>query len=440
MADSSSIPTTVLAPAWPVSAAAMERSAEPPARRPQPVGAFPLPAGYLLVPAGQDTEPARLELLAGRVPEPWPHRLRAHELAMAEDRDGALEALSGDDVVTRYNRFVLDPDALGDDAVAGLRSELGEFGPLVDVVSFVLGRRDVPPTPDPGVTGEVAALVLSAQAAHAVSAGDPTTAARLLEESATAAEQVPALAGLMLGAAASVGHDGGTPAERTVERLQRALRALDGAEGLRAGRAELHLALGGAWHTRAQAEERPDLLAEAIPHYHSTLQLVLSTEMPELWASAHADLAAAYLTMPMMEASDQLRLGVAVQSLRNALKVFTLETHPQRWASTQLNLANSLVYTPSTHQADNLVEAVEIYDAVLEVRDRESDPVGRARVLANQGNVLAHLGMFAPAKAALYEARFIFEEFGDQESMRAVRGVLDEVARQQTLIKSEEQG
>jgi hypothetical protein len=141
----------------------------------------------------------------------------------------------------------------------------------------------------------------------------------------------------------------------------------------------------------------------------------------------------------MIEASDQLRLGVAVQSLRSAPKVYTPQTHPERWASTQLNLANSLVYTPSKHQADNLVEAVELYEAVLEVRDRDTDPLGRARVLANQGNVLAHLGMFDPAKAKLYEARFIFEEFSDHDSMRSVRGVLDEVARQQTLTKTQEQ-
>jgi Nickel-dependent hydrogenase len=162
--------------------------------------------------------------------------------------------------------------------------------------------------------------------------------------------------------------------------------------------------------------------------------------------TAHANLAAAYLTMPMTEASDQLRLGVAVQSLRNALKVYTPETHPERWASTQLNLANSLVCTPSKHQADNLVEAVELYEAVLEMRGRDTDPVGRdtdpvgrARVLANQGNVLAHLGMFDHAKAKLYEARYIFEEFGDGESVRAVRGVLDEVARQRTLLKTRNQ-
>jgi tetratricopeptide (TPR) repeat protein len=407
--------------------------ARPVVHRPQPVGAFPLPAGYLLVPAGADTEDARLALLAGRVPDPWPARMRAHELALAGDRDGALAAL-GDagDAVSRFNRFVLDPDGAD---TAALRAELGDLAPLVDVVAFVLGHSDTPPERD-GTDGEVAALVLSAQAADAIARGATHTARELLDGAAELVAGTP-LAGLMLGAAASVcldgdDHDGGRV------RLERAVKALDGADALRTARAELHLALAGALH--AQGRERPDLLAKAIPHYHSALQLVLRAEAPEVWAAAHADLAAAYLTMPMSEASDQLRLGVAVSSLRSALKVYTPQTHPERWASTQLNLANSLVYTPSQHQADNLVEAVELYEAVLEVRGRESDPLGRARVLANQGNVLAHLGMFDPAKAKLYEARFIFEEFGDHDSMRSVRGVLDEVARQQTLIKTGDRG
>jgi tetratricopeptide (TPR) repeat protein len=138
----------------------------------------------------------------------------------------------------------------------------------------------------------------------------------------------------------------------------------------------------------------------------------------------------------MVQASDQLRLGVAANSLRSALKVYTPEDYPEQWASVQLNLANSLVYTPSKHQADNLVEAVELYEAVLATRDRDSDPLGRARVLTNQGNALAHLGAFDQAKAKLYEARFLFEEQQDHESVRTVRGVLDEVARQVALLRT----
>lgn len=400
------------------------------AARPQPLGAFPLPLGYLLIPASPATEDARQALLAGQLPD-WPAVLRAHELALAGDRDGALAALTGADPVTRYNRFVMDPDS--EDA-AELCSALGEFGVLVDVVLFALGRSDTAPELG-SATEELAALVLSAQASKALDAGDPATALALLDQ---AADAVPAgaepLRGVLLGAAGSVAAQR-DPGEG-VARFEQGLRALDGADALRPARAEMHLTLAGLLHE--QAVEVPGLINRAVPHYHSTLQLVLREEAPLLWAAAHADLATAYLTMPMTEASSQLRLGVAAQSLRSALKVYTREDYPEQWASVQLNLANSLVYTPSSHQADNLVEAVGLYEEVLEARDRDTDPLGRARVLANQGNVLAHLGAFDQAKAKLYEARYLFEELGDHDSVRTVRGVLDEISRQGALSRTEE--
>ena len=397
--------------------------------RPQPVGAFALPLGYMLIPASPDTEDARTALLAGTVPQ-WPEALRAHELALAGDREGALAVLDGDDPVSRYNRFVMDPDAADPDE---LRSQLGEFGVLVDVVQFALGRSDTAPALG-SATAELAALVLSAQASKVLNDGDAAGATALLDQAADEVADVSRpLYGVLLGAAASIAAHGGQP--DAYRRYETALAALDGADGLRVTRAELHLHLAGLLHE--QTPDRPELLAAVVPHYHSALQLVLRDEAPLLWASAHANLATAYLTMPMTEASGQLRLGIAAQSLRSALKVYTREDYPEQWASVQLNLANSLVYTPSKHQADNLVEAVELYEAVLEARDRDSDPVGRARVLANQGNVLAHLGAFDQAKAKLYEARFLFEELGDGDSVRTVRGVLDEIARQTTLGRTD---
>lgn len=394
--------------------------------RPQPLGAFPLPLGYLLIPASPETEAARLALLDGQIPE-WPAALRSHELALAGDRDGALAALSGDDPITRYNRFVMDPDAENADEI---RSALGEFGVLVDVVLYAIGRSDT--APEVGdATGELAAIVLSARASDLLHQGDPAGAIAALHRAAEEAAAVSQpLRGVMIGASASIAQG-----PDAVSRLERALKALDGAEGLRITRAEMHLTLAGLLHE--QAGERPDLLAAAVRNYHSALQLVLREEAPLLWASAHANLATAYLTMPMTEASSQLRLGVAAQSLRSALKVFTPEDYPEQWASVQLNLANSLVYTPSSHQTENLVEAVELYEAVLQARDRETDPLGRARVLANQGNVLAHLGDFDQAKAKLYDARFLFEELGDHESVRTVRGVLDEISRSSALNRTE---
>ncbi len=401
------------------------------AARPQALGAFPLPLGYLLIPTGTDHDAVRSALLDGNEPAVWPDGLRALQLAHSGDVESALGQLTADDPVTRYNRFVLAPEGVDTDK---LRADLGEFGVLVDLVLFTTGRRDTPPEAETS-TGELAAVALAAQASHALTQGDSAGAVALLERAAESAHALsPCLEGMLIGAAGSICRDIDEPSAPPF--LERALRLLDGADGLRIARAELHLTIAGLIHERAQ--DNPGLLAQAIPHYHSALQLVLRDEAPLLWASAHANLATAYLTMPMVEASGQLRLGVAAQSLRSALKVYTAESYPEQWASVQLNLANSLVYTPSKHQADNLVEAVELYEAVLAVRDREIDPSGRARVLANQGNALAHLGMFDQAKAKLYEARFLFEEQQDHDSVRAVRGVLDEIARQLALLRSED--
>lgn len=401
------------------------------AARPQPLGAFGLPAGYLLIPAGHDTEAARTALVDGRLPEQWPDRLEAYRHALAGDRDSALHALTGDDPVSRYNRFVLDPDQADP---AAIRADLGEFAVLVDVVLFALGRTDSTPELD-GHDGEIAAVVLAAQASAALADGNPAAAVPLLDRAAELAASVSRpLAGVLAGAAAGVCRDAEDPS--ALQRLERALSLLEDADALRVARAELHLSAAGILHERAA--QRPELLPATVPHYHSALHLIQREDAPLLWASAHADLATAYLTMPMVEASSQLRLGIAAQSLRQALTVFTRDEHPQRWASVQLNLANSMVYTPSKHRQENLVEAVEIYEAVLQSRDRDGDPLGRARVLANQGNVLAHLGLFDQAKAKLYEARFLFEDGGDTDSVRTVRDILDEVARQTALDRGEE--
>ena len=391
-------------------------------QRPMPIGAFPLPFGYLLLPTATPDE-ARAALLAGRVPAPWPDELRGHELAFAGDTAGALAVLCGDDLISRYNRFVIDPDAADPDA---LRSELGpQLAPLVDVVLFGLGRTDVPPSGE-GATGEVAALALAAQAAAAVDAERFGEAATLLERAIEAAsESYPALAGVLYGAAAQVCRAAGDIPAATAA-LTAGIAVLVDTD-LVVGCAELHMELATLLHE--QAGDRRDLLATAVNHYHSALQMISAELAPHLFAAAHANLASAYLTMPMVEASDQLRLGVAVGSLRAALEIYTPEAYPQEWSSAQLNLANALVYAPSTHQADNLVEAVELYEAVLVARDRHEDPLGYARVLANQGNALAHLGMFEHARGKLVEARFIFEEFHEFDATSSVRGLLDEIAR-----------
>lgn len=401
--------------------------------RPQPVGVFPLPAGYLLIASDPDHDAARTALVAGRRPASFPPSMRYYELALDGDLDGALDAIVGDDPVSRANRLVFEPtretyaSLLTDPNIdAALRSH-------VEMVAFVVGLRLDPPDPAQ-VDGEFAAMAHAARATLALERRDTALAAEELEAAAQAANTVSRpLAGQLMGQLANVQLDeGGT--RRAAVTFQAAIDAMEGTD-LHVSRAELHLAAGAMFQEMSEAA--PRLMQQAINHYHQALALVNATTAPETFAIANANLGLAYITMPMTEASDQLRVGVAIQSMREALEYFTPETHPDRWSSTQLNLANALVYLPSKHQADNIAEAVGLYEGVLQHRDRNTNPLGRARVLANQGNALAHLGVFDDAKAKLHEARAIFEEFEEDEAVRSVRSVLDEIAKHESTLRQD---
>ena len=403
--------------------------------RPQPVGIFPLPAGYMLIPNGPGHDAIREQLLAGKRPSEFPTSLNFYELALNDDLDGAAAALVGDDLIARTNRLVLDPSRelldslLTDDEIdsaPGLRSH-------VEMVGFVVGLLLDPPKPE-STDGEFAAMAHSAVATLALERHDTALAIEALEQAAQAANEVSApMAGQLLGQLANVQLDEGGD-KRAAVTFQAAVDALQDSD-LHVSRAELHVSAGAMF--QEMSESAPRLMNQAINHYHQALALVNAETAPETFAIANANLGLAYITMPMTEASDQLRVGVAVQSMREALEYFTPETHPDRWSSTQLNLANALVYMPSKHQADNIAEAVGLYEGVLQHRDRDSDPQGRARVLANQGNALAHLGVFDDAKSKLHEARSLFEEFEEEEAVRSVRGVLDEIARHESLIRQD---
>lgn len=402
--------------------------------RPQPIGIFPLPAGYLLIGRGDGHNECREQLVAGQRPATLPASLRFYELALDGDLDAALDALDRSTLVDEVNQFVLDPSRELLDALSNqIPADEVELHGHLQMVAFAVGLRLDPPDPT-GLDGEFAAAAHAAAATLALERRDTSQAIDELELAAQAAHPVSKpMAGQLLGQLANAQLDeGGT--QRASVTFQAALDALAGTD-LHLSRAELHVAAGAMFQEMSEAA--PRLMQQAINHYHQALALVNATTAPETHAIANANLGLAYITMPMTEASDQLRVGVAVQSMREALEYFTPDTHPDRWSSTQLNLANALVYMPSKHQADNIAEAVGLYEGVLQHRDRETDPQGRARVLANQGNALAHLGVFDDAKAKLHEARFIFEEFEEEQAVMSVRSILDEIAKHESLQRQD---
>jgi tetratricopeptide (TPR) repeat protein len=381
----------------------------------------------LLLPDVPDAAAVAEGLVCGTTPSTWPDPLVFVAQALEGDVHGAAQMLDPRDPTTPYNRAVL---LGGDQQWADLADGTsGSLRALVDVGRFSVGALDVPPTVA-GVAedrGEVAALVHSARASAAIERGDPGEAVAELAEAvarASGAGSPQLAASLRL-----------TRAEFLRERLADSAGAAREADlalqvlPLTADpqlRASLHVMRGLA-RADLVGDDRGGLLAVVADLTEATKTFRDSTH-PEMFALCNHQLALAYLRMPMSDQGDRIRLGVAVQALRAALGVYTPQAHPAAWASVQVSLANALQYLPSAHQQANLEEAVQIYEEVLATVP-PGDEVSRARLLANQGNALGHLGVFGDARERLEQAQALFEAVGDGESAAAVGDVLDGLDR-----------
>lgn len=378
--------------------------------RPQPVGVFPLPAGLLLLPPANASSDA---LMKGDRDADLPEEWRFYRLALEGELDAALALLARDATpIGKYNRFVLAPDA---DLYRELRCAFGgELAKFLDVAAYTAGIIDATPSEE-GLDGEFRAMALMVQAAHRIEQDSAATAIPALELAVDAARpNSPVFVAQLLGQLASLRRS--IPGESLASAVLHYRDAIQLAAGtpLTGVPGELWLSLGMTYQEMSNGQR--GMLVEAVKAYQEALYCGLTVENhPELFAMAQNNLGLAYLSMPMTEASDQLRMAVAVQSFREALKVYTKEKHAEMWASVQLNLANALQYLPSSHPEENLIQAVEIYDALLAFRNKALDPLGYARLLANQANALAHLGIFSPALEKVSEAYKLFHWHGEPD-------------------------
>ena len=394
---------------------------------PQPLGILPPPVGFLLLPASASPLAADAlgRLLAGDLSGPLPEEWQFLSRAAEGDLPAALAALGPpDDPVRAFDRLVLSGDPGGLAALPGPPAE--DLARLVACAAFAAGESDVLPDAEGAIEPTVAGVAWMVRAASEMESGDRAAAFASLEKGIAAAQAVsPNLAAQLLAQqAALLAPDDRSRALATLRRaLALALPVPDG--GRSPVRAGLFLALGEMLQDAAEGD-RSGLL-EAVKAYQSAIHSGLSLEHDaESYALAQNNLGLAYLALPMSEAGSPLRLGVAVQSFREALKVWTPERNPEGWASAQLNLANALQYLPSSHPEENLAQAVEIYEQLLAVRNRAFDPLGYARLIANQANALAHLGIFAPALTKLEEAHKLFHWHGEPE---LAASALEQVAR-----------
>ncbi|MFN3372745.1 MAG: hypothetical protein ACK44M_04145 [Chloroflexus sp.] len=401
--------------------------------RPQPLGVFPLPAGYLVLPPSDNPAagPALAALLRGEIPAEWPPEWQFYAHALAGEVSAALAALPPThDLVTRYNRYVL-AGAPADDLMFHTLLE-GELACLQGVAAFTMGHRREPP-PLAGATGEVRALALVAHAAAAIEQGDIPAADRHFAEAIAAAAPVsPVLAGQIALNRAELAIQHGGELTLITRWLQQAIDYIP-PESHSEVRARAAAQLGQLLQEHANGQRGP--LQAAVRCYQEALRFYQRETHPLEFAFIQNNLALAYLAMPMTEAGDRLRGAIAVQALRAALSVYDPDQHPHEWTSARLNLANALQYVHSARPAEHLLEAVAIYEDLLQRRDPIADPAGYARILANLGNALAHLGIFAEARERLLQAEQLFAQIGDEPAMMTVRELLANIDQHEAVGK-----
>jgi Fe-S cluster biogenesis protein NfuA len=388
---------------------------------PQPLGIWSGPAGELILPeTGFDEGRALARILRGElegIPEAW--AFFSH--AVHGDADAALAAIAGDDPIAAYNRFVFT-SAREDFDDLRLRAT-GDLASLARLAAYRRGFLASPP--QPRSSDAVVLANLLAGRAFARRASEQEGALDDLRAAADAASgDSPLLGARYLSDWVALADEGSADPEALFAALRRA-RELARDSALAETKAELALQYGML--CQSAAGERKALLLEAVQAYQEALAIFRPQgPFAERYALAHMNLAVAYLAMPADGEAAHLRPAIAIQSLREALKVFTRETNPYWWATATTNLATALQEAPTQRPAEHHREAVALYDQVLDVRRVERDSIAIARVQANAGNALVRLGEHALAVPRLEEAMQLFESEGDAEAARAVRALLGE--------------
>jgi len=386
--------------------------------RPQPIGVFPPPAAFLLLPPSNG-DTALAALLHGDITSSLPPEWSFFEDAVNGRIDEAKSKLVGlNTPLAAYNTFVLE----GGDHIAyqSLQNNLAsDLLPFLRLVAFQFGLTDELPQAE-DLEGEFRAAALLTRASQSLELGEGAQAISDLELAvACVGNSSPVFAAQLLGQIANLHwNNPGNNGTQAIENYREALR-LAGETLLTGLRAELWLNLGSCYQDQSQG--RRSYLTQAIQAYQEAIHCGLSeTSHPEMYALAQNNLGLAYLSMPMVEASDSLRKAVAVQSFREALKIYQDTTHRREWISAKLNLANALQHLPSSHPEENLLQAVEIYEELLQTRSRAEDPVGYARLLANQANALAHLGLFSQSLEKATEAYKLFHWHNELDAAGSV--------------------
>lgn len=403
----------------------------------QPIGVFPGTAGFFLLPPIDYADTIMPSLLQGIMPKPCPKEWQFFLAAIEGEPVERVEELLPETPEGYFNRFILYPEKEHYEKAKSMLEE--DLLLLLDAVAWRFNMKKEPPRYDDCKTAdEIRAFILATHAYDAIQKNHWIKGIELLEEAAQTVQDIsPIFSARLLSEAASTKQSLGMVDRQLIELYKTALKLIEHSP-FEDMRAELTFQLGTAY--QELAEDNTTYYQEAIKCYNKALKTFRKEQYPENYAMIHMNLALSYIAMPPNAHNHHLKNAIAIQSLREALRYLDKENHTDLWCSATINLANALQYAKSSHIEDNLWEAVALYEEVLKVRKKETDTHGYARLIANQGTALSHLGAFSSAVPKLTEAKQIFEELVDKEAAKVVEDMLQEIRRKQEELSKKQRG
>jgi tetratricopeptide (TPR) repeat protein len=124
-------------------------------------------------------------------------------------------------------------------------------------------------------------------------------------------------------------------------------------------------------------------LQRAIECYQAALRIYTEETAPQEWATTQNNLGNAYSDLPTGDQGENLRR--AIERYEAALRVYTEEAAPRDWAMTQNNLGIAYANLPTGDRGENLRRAMEYYEAALRVYTEEAAPHDWAMTQSNLG-------------------------------------------------------
>jgi len=144
--------------------------------------------------------------------------------------------------------------------------------------------------------------------------------------------------------------------------------------------AELFAILGRALRAQ-EGISRGETLKEAVAAYEKALRIYTLDEYPERYAEIQNNLGNIYTNLSEWDKREYLEQ--AAQCYKEVLRVYTPEQFPSTWANVKICLGNALNELGGRHRR----EAIECYQDVLEIVESDAHPDRWANIQLNLGVV-----------------------------------------------------